>query len=577
MPREINITFDDGSSHIYQNVPDNVTPDQVEARASKEFQGKKVKNIAGKSNSEYNPSLTSKITGAVVGYGKDYAQGIGHAVANLATSGSATANQGALATAGSMIAAPFKSAVGIGETGLSLVGGIAGDVAGAVAGTATQDATTGAKIRDAITKFTAPRTEAGKATSETLGAVLKPAGDLMELIPKYLEEHGHGVAAQDLRAILDVAGGEELALGKGAKGAAKALSKDTVLSVDEALTADRASKATKEGYQVNKAMQTKADSSIIEGLSGKKYLDQKLTKKNQENTNKLVRQGLGLPEDAPLTKDTLTAVRKVASQDYEALKNVTDKNIKPSTDLYKALDDAASSYTGSIRGGKNTPVVKIVNDLKRTTRKGYTIDQALKEVQVLKDEADKAFATGDKALGKATRAIRDAVEDSIEQHLKDTNQDPKLVQKVKDARKLYAQTYSVEGALDGAGNVDARKLATQIKKDKPLTGPIRTAGEFGGAFPRIAGTPKEEPHGFGLSHAIGAVTGHIAATALTLGAQKVARAVAERQSRKAKSAAEINAENSAKAKADRRQKKARQATAAATTADELQREQQEAR
>jgi hypothetical protein len=46
MTREVNITFDDGSSHLYQNVPDDVTPDQVEARASKDFKGKKVKNIA---------------------------------------------------------------------------------------------------------------------------------------------------------------------------------------------------------------------------------------------------------------------------------------------------------------------------------------------------------------------------------------------------------------------------------------------------------------------------------------------------------------------------------------------------
>jgi hypothetical protein len=46
MPRDITITFDDGSKHVYQGAPDDVTPDQVEARASKEF-GKRVTALDG--------------------------------------------------------------------------------------------------------------------------------------------------------------------------------------------------------------------------------------------------------------------------------------------------------------------------------------------------------------------------------------------------------------------------------------------------------------------------------------------------------------------------------------------------
>ena len=46
MPRNITISFEDGTSHVYQNAPDDVSPDQVEARASKEF-GKKVTALDG--------------------------------------------------------------------------------------------------------------------------------------------------------------------------------------------------------------------------------------------------------------------------------------------------------------------------------------------------------------------------------------------------------------------------------------------------------------------------------------------------------------------------------------------------
>lgn len=46
MPRNITVTFADGTSHVYQNAPDDVTPDAVSARAQKEF-GKTVSALDG--------------------------------------------------------------------------------------------------------------------------------------------------------------------------------------------------------------------------------------------------------------------------------------------------------------------------------------------------------------------------------------------------------------------------------------------------------------------------------------------------------------------------------------------------
>jgi hypothetical protein len=47
MPRNITVTFEDGTGHRYEEIPDTVTPDMVEARAAKDFPGKKIKNIDG--------------------------------------------------------------------------------------------------------------------------------------------------------------------------------------------------------------------------------------------------------------------------------------------------------------------------------------------------------------------------------------------------------------------------------------------------------------------------------------------------------------------------------------------------
>lgn len=47
MPRNITITFDDGTSHVYQNAPDDLTPQAVYDRAAQEFTGKKIVNLDG--------------------------------------------------------------------------------------------------------------------------------------------------------------------------------------------------------------------------------------------------------------------------------------------------------------------------------------------------------------------------------------------------------------------------------------------------------------------------------------------------------------------------------------------------
>lgn len=47
MTRTVTTTFSDNSQHIYENVPDDVTPDMIEARASGQFPTKKITGIEG--------------------------------------------------------------------------------------------------------------------------------------------------------------------------------------------------------------------------------------------------------------------------------------------------------------------------------------------------------------------------------------------------------------------------------------------------------------------------------------------------------------------------------------------------
>jgi len=58
MPRNITVTFSDGSQHIYQNAPDSVTPEAVKTRAQKEFK-KTVTALDGGRKSETRTALES--------------------------------------------------------------------------------------------------------------------------------------------------------------------------------------------------------------------------------------------------------------------------------------------------------------------------------------------------------------------------------------------------------------------------------------------------------------------------------------------------------------------------------------
>ena len=46
MPRNISVSFEDGTLHTYQNVPDTTMPEDIESRAQRDFQGKRVTNIS---------------------------------------------------------------------------------------------------------------------------------------------------------------------------------------------------------------------------------------------------------------------------------------------------------------------------------------------------------------------------------------------------------------------------------------------------------------------------------------------------------------------------------------------------
>lgn len=223
---------------------------------------------------------------------------------------------------------------------------------------------------------------------------------------------------------------------------------------------------------------------LLEGLSGKITTAQNASARNQAVTNRLAAQSVGLPVDVPITPQALKGVRDAAGQAYDAV--AQSGTVRPTPAYNAALDQIVKPHLVAYAGFPNatpSPVVKLVDSLRSDV---FDAASAVAKIKELRSAADDAFRTGNTDVARASKSAAKALEDAIETHLQSIGS-PDLLQNFRDARQLIAKTYSVEKALNPTtGTVDARKLGAQIKKGKPLSGDLQSAGAFANRFPKAS-------------------------------------------------------------------------------------------
>lgn len=328
-------------------------------------------------------------------------------------------------------------------------------------------------------------TLAGATGAGALTGALTTEGGLGERATGALYGAAGGAAG---RALGDAVGAGVRKIGA-AREASRAAQKAANATRDATLAASREA-----GYVVTPSQAGSGGmvNSLLEGLGGKIKTQQAASVKNQAVTDRLVRQSLGLADDVPISVETLAGVRNQAGQAYEALRGLG--HIKADADLKLALKaatqqsaNAAKSFPGLV---KASPVDDIVRSLDQPS---FDAGDAVDAVKVLRGEADKFYGAGDKATGKAIKGIASAMEDALERSAKASNV-PGLVDGFREARRLIAKTYSVQGSLNhGAGTVSAQKLAAQLNKGKPLSGELKKVAEFAQAFPKAAQSGVDVP------------------------------------------------------------------------------------
>lgn len=225
---------------------------------------------------------------------------------------------------------------------------------------------------------------------------------------------------------------------------------------------------------------------ILESAGGKIATAQDAAIKNQDITNSLARRALGLPNDAQLTQQSLAALRANAGNAYDILRGAG--KVTTDSQFMDDLAKVASKFTGTEKDFPELAQSEITDVVKAVGKKEFDSGSAVDLLSILRDRANRAYGAGDKALGGAYKSISNAIENVIERNLSTQGESgADLLKGFRDARQLIAKTYSVEKAFNpSTGNVSAQKLATQLTNGKPLSGSLKTAAQFGQAFPKAA-------------------------------------------------------------------------------------------
>lgn len=269
---------------------------------------------------------------------------------------------------------------------------------------------------------------------------------------------------------------------------------------------------------------------ILEGFSGKITTAQNASAANQTVTNGLAAKALGLAPDVKITPDLLQDIRKKAGAAYADIG--TSGTITPGPQYTEALDKIAAPAKKAAEGfpnAKPSPVIDLVDSLRSPS---FDASSAVAKIKELRSAADDAFRTGNTDVARASKSAATALEDALETHLTQSGDAQKLTD-FQDARQLIAKTYSVEKALNPtSGNIDAKKLAAQIAKNKPLSGELKDAGTFASNFPKAAQTPEamgslpqSSPLDWAMAGGVGLAT-HNPLSLIGVAARPIARTVA---------------------------------------------------
>jgi hypothetical protein len=257
------------------------------------------------------------------------------------------------------------------------------------------------------------------------------------------------------------------------------------------------SNAQKAGYVVPPAsVKPSVGNVALESVGGKAAVQQLASGRNQEVTNALAARSVGLSENQPITISELKEIRKNAGDVYKEVKKtgVINADRQFIGDL-RAVRQETKEISKDFPDADIGSAEAIDRLVKSLAKRSFDAKSAVAYMKKLRKSATANLsgmnaADPDKlSLGQAQRDAADALEEMVGRHLTKIDR-PELAEQFNNARKQIAKTYTVQGALETTGNVNASKLAALLRKDKPLSPELEQAARFAGAFPKASAVPE---------------------------------------------------------------------------------------
>jgi ribosomal protein L29 len=209
--------------------------------------------------------------------------------------------------------------------------------------------------------------------------------------------------------------------------------------------------------------------------SGKFMMNDAMSAKNSQVINDAARKYIGLPTDSPLSTETLADLKMQYSAPYDVASRLQPTQI-------------ASSAGGLVKSTITRAGDEIVNDIKLAKEDANIAYRAWKNPS----NPNRTEAKNDYfSLTKQVKQYESELE-----RLAKANNNPELLNDLKNARQKIAKVYTVENALNPeTGTVDIRQIS---KQDAPLTGELALAQRFGKAFPDVTKPVKTQPNALSI-------------------------------------------------------------------------------
>lgn len=475
MSRDITITFEDGSTHVYKGAPDTTTPEIVQKRAEAQF-GKSVTGIDGGRKSGPPPDE---------GFLTTVRKGIQDAVEPV------------LSVGANMIMAPIAN-----------FAGAAGDIYSRATGTAN----IGADVqRDVQGLAFQPRTERGQERLAAVGEAFDksklaglPMADLSVLSPmaqsaKAIRQQVPLLKANSSFSTADMRQATKPAAMAAEQAAAEqaAIDSGNMGAVLDNLKLARENKFVVNPTTNNPILKNKAGSAIV----GDSDLNVGAYRINQPNANAKARADLGIAEGTPLNAEAYSGVKQgfidVSSEVQKIPKFKTDSQYLNSLNERSFITSLPMEEQVLLKNSKQ--VNKLIEQAALPEFTGTGSIAIMRELRAKSSPVlnNPNADPGARALANAQRNVAKQIEAMIERNLSASGK-PELAKRFADERTLYAKASAYQNATTKNGDVQVTKLHSG-KGHTAYTGNLKILSDLGEAFPEVFKPPAASGSGLNLT------------------------------------------------------------------------------